>query len=198
MSYDPLSLWLNWSIQAIMGNLQQADALMREYSAEIQHAAALLRKHNRNVPIGTLYRGIIASKEQIREGSLPSLEGYMSTSFTERLEVACWFASTDAGISQVVMMQNPRAKGYIAEYEPAPEEVLFHYAWNIAKELPKLAAMHPDIRDIEQFEWYLQTQAEVITLPPSELFVRPMKEYGCPPAKELDDSFHPPSVRRLF
>lgn len=193
-----LNLWLNWAIQAIMGNLQQADALMSQYGRELQYAAGYLRKRNAHVPLSTLYRGMLIPKSEIRNGQLPRLEGYMSTSFTERLEVACWFASPNAGISQVLMMQKPSSKGFIAEYEPAPEEVLFHHAWDITERLPELAAMHPDVADIDQFEWYLRTQAEVIILPPDVLYVRPMEEYGCPPAGDLDDMLHPPSVRRVF
>lgn len=193
-----LNFWINWAIQAIMGNLQQADALMSRYGAEIQEAAAYLRERNAHVPVRTLYRGMLIPKSQIRGGKLPRLEGYMSTSFTERLEVACWFASPDAGISMAVMMQKPSSKGFIAEYDPVPEEVLFHHAWNVTGLLVKFAEVHPNVPDIEQFAWYLETQQEVITLPPEALYVRPMEEYGCPPADELDDLFHPPSVQRDF
>lgn len=193
-----LNYWLNWAIQAVMGNLQQADALMSQYGREIRKAAAYLRMRNAQVPVRTLYRGMLIPKNQIRDGQLPRLEGYMSTSFTERLEVACWFASTEAGISQVLMMQKPSSKGFVAEYEPVPEEVLFHHAWDISARLPELAAMHPNVPDIDQFAWYLQTQAEVIVLPPEVLYVRPVEEYGCPPADELDDMLHPPSVKRDF
>lgn len=196
MTPHPMNLWLNWSLAAVMGNLQEADALMREYGHLIEKAAAVIRRRNAEVLVGTLYRGIVIPESDLKSGKLPRMEGYMSTSFTERLEVACWFANTEAGISQVVMQEKPSAKGFIAEYEPVPEEILFHHAWDIVQHLPEMAAMHPNIPDADQFEWYLRTQEEVITLPPEMLFVNPVEDYGCPPAKDLDDLFHPPSVKR--
>lgn len=190
-----LNLWINWAVYAIYGKMANADAIMKQHRAKIHAAARDLMAYAPIEPV-EVYRGIVLNEKHTRNGVLPSA-GYPVTfiSFSENPQVACFFGRTDTEMSAFLLKQDPHVKGYIATHLPRRGEVLFHHHWVDVVPLIRAASMHPHIEDIHQFAWYVKTQEEVILKPLPQVSIKPVEDFDCCSAEELNEMFTPPHLR---
>lgn len=200
---DPLNVYLSWIVPMIMGNMAEADALARQYRTVLYKFAADLQFKNRQ-PLNTLYRGLLLHPSEVVNGAVYTRPGgEESVSFSEDRDVACYFALPGTIVSGYVAQQRPGVEGYIAEYLPRRDEVLWHYKWNpIAYkgrrfDVRVAARMHPmTAHDPAQFDLAFNTQKEVILKPFAPgvpLPVTPVED-TCPDEADLDQRFAPPSL----
>ena len=194
--------YVNWALYAILGRTGEADGIMEEYGPDIYDTVRYFQT-NRPPTLRTLYRGVLIEPEVVAAGTLPPEPRVTFVSFSEDKNVACWFADPTSYVSKFVRQQRSRVEGFVIEYKPKLEDVLFHYSWGLAFPLPDgrkaplsvFARMHPDI-DVTQFDWNLRTQKEVIVKPITQsLPVKPFAAWTCPATDELDNRFVPPMFR---
>jgi hypothetical protein len=193
-SPEEYNLYVNWVLYAVLGRLQEADALMTRFAKPIRSMAKKLRKRN-GVPRRAVYRGMLLSPHEVPpDRQVPADPDYTFVSFSEDKDVACWFAARDSTISGFVKMLRPDVQGWVAEAWPDKKRVLFHWSW--APEFPapggrtvplwRFAERNPDMIPA-QVAWAMQTQREVILAQDRKpLKVTPYAEAGCPPTPELD------------
>lgn len=203
-----INVYLTWVVAAIMGRLQDADALMQRYPGVVESVAAGLRK-GKQPPLRKLYRGLLLEPDELQVGSfITARQGYeQSVSFSEDRDVACYFARPDTIMSGYVLQERPHVQGYVAEHQPKRAEILWHYAYNpvvfqgMSLDIRAAARRHPaSAHDPAQFDFVFGTQKEVILapLPAGEaLHVVPVAD-SCPDAADLDRRFTPPHILRLF
>lgn len=195
-SHDAIMLWSNFVLFAVVGMTAAADQIMVKHRALILEMAAWMHKQ-RPVALGELYRGVIINPEILRDGELAPDPRVQFVSWSEEQSVACWFADVGSIISECVREKYPRARGYIASETPSATDVLWHHDWmdipvsagtgNL--NLAIFAARHPNV-DEGQFLWNVETQSEVITLPPrGTIKVVSKDELECDETDELDSRY---------
>ncbi len=189
---DAVSLYINWVLSAVYGQLREADVIARMVPGAIEHVAGFLRSKHPIKPL-PLFRGILLDDEHPFDDD----HKVMSVSWSEDLDVARWFASPNSYISAPFKDKHPSIRGYVLTMDP-PENVLFHYSWRRAfgKPLEELALLHPMMgaEGYRQIKWSLDTQREVITAPSlaSRAWKRtPVTELPGTPLAELDRRFTP-------
>ncbi len=106
-------------------------------------------------------------------------------------------------MSSFVKQGRPRVEGWLMELMPKLSDVLFHHSWNPIRlpdgrgvHLGAAAVMHPNII-VDQLEWNLQTQSEVILRPLRG--GQPIEAYelsDCP--DDVDERLVAPSLRSQF
>jgi hypothetical protein len=186
---------MSWLVLAIMGRLQEADAILEQYRQVVYGVAAKLRKQ-KTQPLRALYRGLLL--EPGGGGFVEPDLRMQSVSFSEDRDVACYFADPGVIMSGAVRAERPDVEGYILEYMPKRDDILWHYKWNPVGflDVRDLARMHPlTAHDPEQFDYVFVTQKEVILrqfAPGVRLPVTPIAQ--CPEASELDRRFTPPHI----
>lgn len=202
-----MNLWINFVLYAVVGLTAQADALMRSHAAGVERTAAWLRQ-KQPFKMGPLYRGILVAPVKVEGGRLAHDPDLEFLSWSEDLDVACWFAATDAIISEVVVQMRPGVRGYVVKGKGDPQKVLWRHEW-IAVPIPdggeldlRAAALyHPDV-DGAQFSWNVETQHEVITRAPSRptrFRVEPVEKERCADVEELDARYtFPPFLEDRF
>lgn len=174
--WNPYNVYLSWAVYAVAGRLREADAILRKRGPAVREVAAALR---RRFPVEprTLYRGVLLIDEDAAPGAIGAQPGVQSTSFTEDIDCARWFACPEASVSgAVVEEKGASVRGYLLEYAPAPGEILFHHTWRV------LGPNVPDGGFVDLFHaavyaehvgalpetgacqvaWALRTQSEVI------------------------------------
>lgn len=194
------NIYLSWLVPAIMGRLQEADAMMSRYGTEIHRFAAMLQKQYRQ-PLRTLYRGVLLEPSEVIRGYVFPQAGVGSVSFSESRDVACYFGLPDTIMSGFVKSQRPKVEGYLAEHMPLRSEILWHYKWNPLRVKGRVfdvrsgARQHPlTAHDPAQFDFVFNTQQEVILKPSAApLPVTPVAD-TCPDAADLDRRFTPPHL----
>jgi hypothetical protein len=208
MAAQDFNAYVSWVVLAIMGRLQEADTLMVHHGAAVRRFAGTLRKHFRQ-PLKPLYRGLLLEPHEVQNGLVPAQQpGAESVSFSEDRDVACYFADPSSIMSEAVKAHRPGVEGYIAEYTPRRDEVLWHYKWNPLPfkggrlfDVRMAARQHPaTYHDPAQFDYVFDTQKEVILLPPPRgtmLVVTPLED-TCPDTDELDTRFTPPHIKSQF
>ncbi len=159
MNRDDGNAFVNFALYAVLGKMAEADQMMREFGDGIARASEWFAERW-PVPRATLYRGMLVD---------PAVEltvdaRYTFVSWSEDVDVACWFATPSSKISQPLAASNPRLRGVVLELAE-PERVIFHYSW--ARGWERLAMMHPHMgsEGARQIRWSLTTQREVITAP---------------------------------
>lgn len=159
----PSNLYINFVLRAVLGQLREADTLMRMYRSEIRSMARALRKQY-PVKSKPLHRGLLI------DGDFDAT-GREFVSWSESADVASWFADPRSMMNEYVMHDRPRSVGYMLTLrETSTPSVLFHWSWARLADLPSLARRHPEMgrEGARQIEWSLGTQHEVITEPPIE------------------------------
>jgi hypothetical protein len=195
---DDINYYLNFVVYAVFGQMAPADQMMRQHGRNILRFASYLRREvGFSEEIECLYRGVAVNPRHVIDDTLPADPNLTFVSMSEDSEVACWFGHPHSSVSQFIFMQDPNRKGYMIEYEPDGDEILFHHEWADELNLIHLAALHPHI-DENQFEWNLRTQQEVIILPVDSFDVVSIDDYDCPDVSELDRKFTAPWVSSLF
>ena len=169
-----LTTYFNWSANALCPINPKANDiyLQSNQSAIFQVAQQLLQDiHYRPRPI---YRGIIL-KEPIL--SLKPHRNLKYLSFSDDLEVAQYFADVNGfGSQHVDVATQLGTYGYVIEYTPKLNEVLFHY--DLLSILPyaeafSLLGMHGEY-EIQSITW----QKEIMILQPNEPFTNIQKYDG--------------------
>lgn len=165
-----INIYANFVVNAILGLLNEADALMGhdEFAPAIRSVARYLTKR---MPIEPkpLYRGVLLDPS-VRYAPRANIK-FMS--WSEDLDVARWFASPHTVISEPAIANNPRLRGYLMTQGTClatrgDAEILFHHAWaRLFNGLAPLALLHPEMgpNGARQITWALRTQKEVITTP---------------------------------
>ena len=166
-----LDLYINFALHAIYGRLAEADQIMRLGGDQVRRIAAQLAERLPILPT-PLHRGMLLDPEKPFTAD-PKLT---FLSWSEDLDVARWFACSRSVVSEPLMQQNSKLRGYVVEIAMPPAGVLFHYTWAIAFDtltggLAPLALAHPLMGEEgrRQIEWSLRTQREVITEPVADL-----------------------------
>lgn len=124
--------YINFVLNALVGgNPGAVDNHYRTNNAEIDGVAKGLRA-SLPTPHHTLWRGILAEDKYIKNGHLLPLEHVTYLSFTEDKRVAQQFANPLDWMALTVMQKYPNSKGYMIEYHPAFDEIIFHWSWHKA------------------------------------------------------------------
>jgi hypothetical protein len=189
------SIYINWILYSVYGLMAEADALRRQYGDEVDAVADELQRRCPVTP-RPLYRGVLL------DGAAPVLRPEPNLTFlswSEDRDVARWFGSTDSYISGPFATHYPEARGYVLELPHATTRVLWHHSWRDVLPLERLALMHPLIgRDgARQVAWSLDTQREVITVPPAVATLPlpvPVETVPGTPMPELDARLSPPWI----
>jgi len=200
-SSESFRIYKTFVILAVFGLLRESDELMRQKGAAIRKVAKYLCKQH-PVISSNLYRGLLLSPSDVPTDRIARpYGGVQFVSFTEDLQAACWFASTDAIMADVVMLQKPRATGWIGEYLPKDDQILFHYSWieplrgGPGPDIYQLALdLQPQLMvedAVMQFRYHMMHQKEVICESTITYPVRPVSDYQCASARELDNRFVP-------
>jgi hypothetical protein len=189
---DDINLYINFVLNAILGKLAEADAIMRLKPGAIEGVAAFL-VHKYPIERKPLYRGVLLDPQKPYE--LDPRLTFMS--WSEDHDVAAWFASPTSIISEDAFENNPRLHGFMITLESHKqcERVLWHHSWSPLfhdPSLDQLALIHPfmGIEGQRQVAWSLRTQREVITAP---VFRAPEAFYASN-VDELDLKFAPPWI----
>lgn len=184
-----LDLYLNFALNAVLGRMAEADALMREFGPAIRDVAGAFNARQPSMP-ASLHRGVLLDPEL----PLKTDPRYTFVSWSTDRDVARWFAQPQSIISTPLAESNPRLRGFVVTLDARPR-VLFHHAWAGFLPLPMLARMHPAMGDDAslQIAWSLRTQHEVITEAPNE-WPAParIEDVDGPSHVELDRRLSPP------
>lgn len=186
---------------AVLGWQDEADELIRKHRNEIFRTAAYLRSRY-PITIKPVYRGLLLQAKDANTGKVVGRFGtHEYISFSEDSDVACWFASPDAFITPDARMNDPSWTGWVIEYHPKLDEILFHWSWlpigtGQIGNLPgptvyQIIQMNSSSTDagerIQQLYWNLKSQQEVSLLPPSSHFdIKSRDVFGCKSANLLD------------
>lgn len=131
ISSDELNLYFNFIARALVP-LQSgdADAFYSEYEESVNRVAKALRAQL-GCPGQIIYRGILLEgfSSATRLGRLIPIEHIRYLSFSESPEVAKRFADPADSMAFSFRLTGKRVTGYLMEYQPPPEEVLFHWRW---------------------------------------------------------------------
>ena len=202
--------YINWLPYAVLGKLQEADAVMREYKPQIIASANWFQEE-----IGqatkTLWRGVLLDPETNPEKGVSPREVQTFESWSEDRDVATWFALKDSVINSLLSIQNPTHEGYLAACTPKEDEIMWSHTWLTRLEkimkrhlLPKhntllkiIQAQEPNkhqaITAKIQANWTLLTQKEVILLPGQTPAYFPINSLSHLPTNELDLKLNIPS-----
>lgn len=213
---DALNDYFNWLPRAILGQLSEADQLMRDHSDGIIATAKLLSDTIQQ-PSQSIWRGVMLDPETKSEEGLEPRPQQTFESWTEIKDVAIWFATKDSGMNAPLKEMHPTYEGYIAKIKAhylKDQTILWHYSWKepIEQVLTQLTGPYsidsiadlvsatnqdkPSLERVEfrkQAEWTLATQAEVILLPKDKHPYTPISNITDPilSTKELDSKYYP-------
>lgn len=190
---DPadVNAWLNFVLHAVYGKMAQADGLMDMLGDGVRRVAERVRTIERR-PVGTLYRGVLVDPSE----PMTSDTRYTFMSWTQSLDVACWFASPESVVSEYVRMMKPKLRGYVLQLDGSDQPVLFDHRWGVRWD--RLAHMHPDIgaEGARQITWALRTQQEIITPTLARLPIPvPVENVRRCSVRTLDARYAPPWIK---
>lgn len=179
--------YITFVLYAVYGKMAEADEMMRRFADGIRRVARVFEQRM-PVPLTALYRGMLVDPTI----PLTTDQRYTFVSWSEDVDVACWFGSTESIISAPLAAHDSRLRGVVLQLA-RPERVLFHHSW--AKGWEQFALQHPHMgsEGARQINWSLRTQRETITetldeLPPP-IPVECVRRLS---VSELDARFAPP------
>lgn len=123
MTQADLDIYFNWSCNQLAGDPVATDAYLRKNLEVVKRVAAKLLYGYKPKP---LYRGVI-----MRESGLTELKpspDFTYLSFSEDKNVAEIFADPEHHMA-VELRKQGKHYGYITEYTPKIEEILFHHVF---------------------------------------------------------------------
>lgn len=190
-----VNAFINFVLYATYGKMAEADDLMRRFGEGVQRVTHKMPRVHR----GPLYRGVLMDPAK----RMTPDARYTFVSWTDDIDVACWFASPEATVSQPLAETNPALRGYVLTMNErdVTTRILFHHAWSML-DWPKLALRHPHMGEegARQIAWAWHSQREVITTPPTEfpmpVPVELLYDARGTSALELDRRFAPPWIQR--
>jgi hypothetical protein len=126
-------VYFMWSIEMLMGsNPIQADNYLKENMSDIKKVARAFLERTNYKPC-PIHRGVILQEANME--LLAPHPNFTYVSFTEDMSIANKFADPEDEMAFMVRMRmGANLHGYIAEYTPSLDEILFH--WNFFKLLP--------------------------------------------------------------
>lgn len=123
MTQQDLDVYFNWSCNQLAGDPVATDAYLRQNLEVVKKVAArLLRGYKPQL----LYRGVIMRESGLTELQ-PSID-FTYLSFSEDKNVAKVFADPEHHMA-VELRAVGKCYGYMTEYTPKIEEILFHYVF---------------------------------------------------------------------
>lgn len=149
---EDFSLYYNFVANVLKGNNNGADQLYKANRLSIDSIAAKLRKRY-PTSLKKIYRGMLLDDKFVKNNMFDPMHKIQYMSFSEHKLGASEFADPHSWMSQIFMMGEPNAKGYMIEYHPKPKEILFHWRWAEIVGITRLP-------DLEMHD--LMRQAEVI------------------------------------
>lgn len=173
---DDMWFYFNWAANAVLPFFANgADIYLDEHKEVICEVAQTLLEQIDYVP-GTIYRGVLL-KSPVTELTPNKRLKYVSFS-TDR-GVAEHFADYNGFGSGIMDIKSKLGEhGYVIEYTPKPEEVLFHY--HLLQVLPFAEAYSRIGLDGPVEVLALSEQKEVMILQPNEPFtnIKPYVHHG--------------------
>lgn len=159
-----LKTYFAWSVNALR-NPASVDEFLKAHKSTITRVAQELLKETTYVP-GKIYRGIIL-RQQV--DSIMPLNKIQFLSFSTQRKVAEHFADIKGFGSDTLDVEKQLGSfGYVIEYTPKVEEIIFHYSFLSLlpyAELFTVLGMEGD-KEIE----FLTQQYEVMILQPQDPF----------------------------
>jgi hypothetical protein len=153
-STNAWSLYINFVVQAVVGNTRMADAMMRQRGAEVREVAKWLRTGApysgvpEEITAGPtnrlrderppLWRGLVLPPQEAallrtRGGlgfRIPPDPRVTFVSWTEDRDVACWFADPDSVISGAIAEQHSGSIGLVARLRSYNvNDILWMHEW---------------------------------------------------------------------
>jgi hypothetical protein len=118
--------YMNFILNALLGT--NPDAYYREHQADIEAAAAVVRRAM-GATNAEVWRGVLLDPREVPDLKLKPLDHITFLSFSSDREVAKGFANIDHPISQFVKWKTPHYKGYLIKHVAESNEILFHHDW---------------------------------------------------------------------
>jgi len=203
---DSINVYKQFIVAAILGQISAADSIIRQYRSDIYRVAAYLQQLDPQA-IDVVFRGLLIEPGQVRGGKPLQPEIGEFASYSEDLQVACWFAIPNTWIAGTLVEGRPNVVGWIGEHVPKASEIIFHhnqtktvndlpgpslvdFARMLASNLDpaRTAAEGPDWA-MAQIGWSLNTQQEVILKKDTPLRLTRVEEYSCSAVEPLDKRF---------
>lgn len=169
--------YLNFVSNALIGYLNASDIILEENYSAISHVAKQLYKKYPQKK--TLFRGVLLYQSQLKHnGLLEPQDNMRYLSFSESRNKALDFAypypeykKTFAQIKKP--KEGEELEGYLIMYEPAPDDILYHWKWGIQMNLERLIEQNVKNVDMNIVRKHMK-QDEVIVKDRKKLF-RPQK-----------------------
>lgn len=200
ISEQHFRLYKIFVILAVLGMLSESDDLMMEKGDIIRQVARYFRSQFPPPP-KQLYRGMLVQPRDVPPDQIAKPQGVQFVSFTEDLQVACWFAAQDTVFASVLLSQKPGATGWVGEYIPEEDEILFHYSWidtlrqGYGTDIYELAVSIGPSIGLEdaaiQVRHHIMNQKEVICEANVVYPIKPVENFDCKSTRDLDNKFIP-------
>lgn len=128
-SMTPMQTYIEFVCKALLGgNPKETDSFLEKNKDAIYETAKLMHEKH-PIESKTLYRGILLEPQYSKNLVLDPMPNVKYLSFSESKDLALTFADTEDFMSQFVMERRPESRGYLIEYKPDLDEILFHYSW---------------------------------------------------------------------
>jgi len=158
---ENFNLYYQFIISALLGdNPSKTDVFFKKYKDNILSIANML-KSKLPLPQSLLYRGIILEDKNIINNKLKPLSYITYLSFTENLKIAENFADINSWMACTIMNKRPESKGYIIEYKPIKEEILFYWKWYEILKLNEIPILNVSL---------IKSHEEVIIMQTNKIF----------------------------
>lgn len=197
-SRNDVNLYINFVLNAVLGRLAEADAMMSQFGQAIRRIAHVLVKQH-PFERRPLHRGLLLEGAMAPDGHHPSFDasGRMFTSWSEDPDAAEWFADPRSVINEYIAMCHPRATGHLMTLEDRGDlAVLWHHSWSRLEDWARFASMHPQMgpEGARQLDWAMRTQVEVVTDPPAAW---PALRLFTPTRPPFDERYGLPGIERI-
>jgi hypothetical protein len=215
-AHDEIDIYLDWVRHAIAGGFhgRTARGLFFNHEREIRTVAAALRKYFNYRSTRQVYRGFVLDQSVIEDLEyIKPWESSSYDSYTENIDVACYFADPDSRINRLVEAAN--TGGVVVSYKPKGSEVLFHWSWGQHFPFGRISrgdcqaqtGLDYHIADTgmqrtwweegnpcphefsEAVRWAIDTQQEMIVAPKPGTQME-IYDYDCPATEELNSRFY--------
>ena len=125
MNNNMANSYINFVCNALVASNTAVDNYFKENQKDIEAFAEIMHQ-KAPIKVEKIYRGLLMEEALETLEPLPHIQ---FLSFSEDKKVAYDFADINSDISVAMRMENPNAKGYIIEYTPQKNEILFHHSW---------------------------------------------------------------------
>lgn len=158
MRKHELQTYFNWSCALLVGDPVEADGFLRHNMVTIKKVAGELLRQIDYEPM-TVYRGVIIKQRELTR--LEPHNGFTYLSFSENVNIALKFANPADDMAFMVRhrLGEDQLYGYVAEYVPQQEEVLFHH--HFLQILPYVQAIYA-AQNVDASRIHLQEEVTIL------------------------------------